>query len=403
MLRKSDMKLSKDELLSRASNLQIRIVGESTFVTLDGETVSGGKHILKILDIFSKPISLDDALPSLSSSGIQDWIDLTAEIHYLYEHGILVSENASGRTYKPGRGFGALPVHVMMINDQARTHAFLSAIREVVRPGDVVVEIGTGTGLLSIEAAKAGAKHVYAIEATGIGEIAHEMFQVNGVADRVTLMTGWSTQVTLPEKADVLISEIIGNDIFEENVLESFSDAVMRHLKPHARMIPSQIDVLAQLLYIPEDALKTYSPVPSQCADWQRAYGIDFSPLMAASQSQYLYIRLKAHQARDWTLIGSPLCLAAINLITNTDLTLEASAEATAQDVHIVNAVMIYPDLKLTDNIHLARHIPEATEEDNWASAFYLLPKPLEFKAGEKYRVSYRTSHPRPEVRVERV
>jgi predicted RNA methylase len=65
--------------------------------------------------------------------------------------------------------------------------------------------------MLAIAAACASS-HVYAIEASGIGKLAKAIFKANGLADRITLIEGWSTQVNLPEKADVLISEIIGNE-----------------------------------------------------------------------------------------------------------------------------------------------------------------------------------------------
>ena len=101
-------------------------------------------------------------------------------------------------------------MHIAMLNDRRRTASFLAAIRRVVRPGDVVVDVGTGTGVLAIAAAQAGAARVYAVEATGIGKLAEANFRANGLQDRITLVPGWSMQVTLPERADVLVSEVIG-------------------------------------------------------------------------------------------------------------------------------------------------------------------------------------------------
>ena len=66
---------------------------------------------------------------------------------------------------------------VKMLNDRARTDAFIRAIEATVRPGDVVVDLGTGTGVLALAAARAGARRVYAIEASGVGRAARSVFE----------------------------------------------------------------------------------------------------------------------------------------------------------------------------------------------------------------------------------
>ena len=87
-------------------------------------------------------------------------------------------------------------------------------------------------------AAPAGAKRVYAIEVRPIAEVAARFFQGSGLGDRITLIRGNSTEISLPERADVLVSEIIGNDPLAEQVLDTATcDAVARLLKPGARLI----------------------------------------------------------------------------------------------------------------------------------------------------------------------
>ena len=71
-----------------------------------------------------------------------------------------------------------------MLHDDRRTGDYLAALAEAVRPGDVVLDIGTGSGVLAIAAARAGARRVYAVEASDIAEVAERVFAANGVEDR---------------------------------------------------------------------------------------------------------------------------------------------------------------------------------------------------------------------------
>src|SRR5262245_56271912 len=89
--------------------------------------------------------------------------------------------------------------------DRERLASFERAIMSAVKPGDVVVDLGAGIGLLSLLACRAGARKVYAIEPDEVGELAQRLFVVNGVADRVELIRKPSWYVTLPEVADVVM------------------------------------------------------------------------------------------------------------------------------------------------------------------------------------------------------
>src|SRR5580693_6354410 len=182
--------LSSGTVLFRAPRIHLTLAGTITVDAHDAET--GGKRlvtnerVLAILGVFAQPFALDDALERLGAASPQDWIDLSTTILHLYEAGILRDASQS-HAYRDSEGFAAARVHIEMLNDRLRTSSFLAAIGEVVRPGDVVVDIGTGTGVLAVAAARAGARRVYAVEETSIGEAAKALFLANGVSDRVTL------------------------------------------------------------------------------------------------------------------------------------------------------------------------------------------------------------------------
>jgi predicted RNA methylase len=99
--------------------------------------------------------------------------------------------------------FGNPFLQESMLMDKARCEAYREAIFRTVRPGDVVVDLGAGTGLLSFFAVQAGASRVYALEMSDIAEVTGELMDANGMRDRITLIRKNSRKVRLPERCDV--------------------------------------------------------------------------------------------------------------------------------------------------------------------------------------------------------
>jgi protein arginine N-methyltransferase 1 len=136
-----------------------------------------------------------------------------------------------------------LDEHREYLSDPHRLAAFERAITATVRSGDVVIDLGAGTGILGLLACRAGAARVYVIDQGGIIELARELYRANGFADRVVCVKGVSTRVSLPERADVVVADQIGRFGFEAGVWEYFSDARARLLKPGASSIPCAVEL----------------------------------------------------------------------------------------------------------------------------------------------------------------
>ena len=267
-----------DTMLVRAQDVLVRLTNEDEVgIDLDGERYLAPRVALNVLDAFSVPRYVKDVLASLPSSGPEHYVELATCIEDLADRGILIPPESRGE--EATRGWVRPNVHLLMLDDRARTKGFCDALRKVVKPEDVVVDIGTGTGVLATCAALAGARQVYAVESSGIAEVAARMFAANSVSERVQLVRRRSTSATLPELASVLVTETIGNDPLDEQLLEIVADAKHRLLAPGARIIPAAIQIYAIAVDIPRTLLEKHVFTKRKLDGYRAEYEMDFSVL----------------------------------------------------------------------------------------------------------------------------
>lgn len=183
--------------------------------------------------------------------------------------------------------YGLLPHQQNMLQDAVRTGTYKNAI--TLNPsnfaGKVVLDVGTGTGILAYFAVQAGARHVYAVEASNMAEVATKLMAANGLSDRVTVIRGKVDEVTLPEKVDVIVSEPMGFMLVHERMLESYIAARDLFLKPGGLMMPT-----TGTIYIAPFSDRTL--YAEQCAKptfWSATdfYGLNLSLLQAAARADY--------------------------------------------------------------------------------------------------------------------
>jgi predicted RNA methylase len=395
--------LTPDLILHRVPDIRVHIDSSNNISILsDDKSYRLGPQGLTVLDIFHQPTSVSEALEKLSTriTGAQDWIALTTSIVQLYEAGILQDGTQRGLKLEPGAlNFGAPDIHVKMLNDWVRTSSFLTGITEIVSPGDVVVDIGTGTGVLAIAAARAGAEHVYAIEASAIGEVAKAVFEANGLADRITLLKGWSTQIDLPERASVLVSEIIGNEPLGENVLEITADAQKRLLEPDARMIPSKVRILGLPVTIPYIELMKHSPTPESLQSWRSWYGIEFDPFYEAAQDSSPAFFIKPYKASSWKVLSEPILMAEVDLGRVEQISIDNSVTVAADTSGQLNGLLVYFELELGPTTRLSTHPAQADKSSSWRSMVWILD-PLSLQVGDRFNVTYQYRTTRTPHRV---
>jgi predicted nicotinamide N-methyase len=144
--------------------------------------------------------------------------------------------------------------HLAMLRDDARNAAFARAIGRAVVPGATVLDIGTGSGLLAMMAARAGAGRVVACEAhSAIAETAREIVAANHCGDVVRVI-GKPAAALDPDRdlgggADLIVAEVFSDDLLNEGALATLHDAVARLGRPGARIIPAAASIRVALAW----------------------------------------------------------------------------------------------------------------------------------------------------------
>jgi protein arginine N-methyltransferase 1 len=396
-------------ILQRIPDLKIHIDSSNrTRISVDGKVFEFGSYCLTVLDTFSYPISLSEALEKLQTriNGAQDWMDLMSTIAQLHEACVLQEESKIQPTLGTDpSGYYAAPIHVAMLNDRDRTSSLIDGIYNVIRPGDIVIDIGTGTGILAIAAARAGARHVYAIEASSIGKLAKAVFEANELADRITLIEGWSTQISLIELADVLVSDIIGSEPLSENVLEITNDAVKRLLKPDARLIPNRIKIFGQLVTIPRIELTEHTFTAEVIENWRSWYGIDFSPLAEVAKNSLHKSFIKPLEAINWTSLGEPVLLAEVDFKNIGQLVIDNTVTVTANISGPLDGLLEYFEIELSPTSSYSTN-PKLVDKDCVRrNPIWVFTDPLILKVGDQFKITYqyRKTEDKSKVSIRRI
>src|ERR1700687_1997045 len=125
----------------------------------------------------------------------------------------------------------------MMIADRNRSETYTQGLRAGIRPGAVVMDIGTGLGIMAVKSCHLGASRVYAIEPSEIIQVAREVAAANQCADKIEFFEDVSSKVTVPVRADVIVSDLRGVIPLFEHHIPSIIDARRRFLAPGGTLI----------------------------------------------------------------------------------------------------------------------------------------------------------------------
>jgi len=264
--------------------------------------------------------------------------------------------------------------HQAMLADRVRMTAYQQAIHEVVDKGNVVADIGTGSGILACFAVQAGASKVYAVEQGDVIEDAERLAQVNGLADRIVFVKGRSDSIELPEPADVITSEIIGHFGLEEGVLKFELDARKRFLKPGGRLAPAW---LALYLVPVETEALWQEHVGFWSADY---YGLDFSPVRSHAISQRYVVGCSGKV----NPLTTPALLAHLDFYQIDSVPSVFRGESVLDQGGRLHGLPGYFRAGLSPGVVLSTAPGEPAT--HWRQTFFPLPEPVRVEVGDRVR-----------------
>ncbi len=267
--------------------------------------------------------------------------------------------------------------HREYLADRSRLDAYARAMAATVRPRDVVLDLGAGTGILGLMACRAGAARVYAVEETDLVDLARRVAIANGFGDRIVHVKSHSRHVSLPEPVDLVVCDQTGRFGVDGSVLQDLYDARRRLVKPDGRTIPSSLEVMLA----PVDSAEAYAAVEF----WEgRPGGFDLTIAreVAANTGYPRFLR------RD-ELLAAPAVSDTLDLSSppRTLVRIEAHWTMTrAGTLHGLGAwfaATLAPGVVLTNS-------PLAPERINRRQSFFPVEHPVPVVAGDVVRASWR-------------
>jgi SAM-dependent methyltransferase len=262
--------------------------------------------------------------------------------------------------------------HKDMLRDVVRTSAYAEAIRGLVKPGQRVIDFGSGTGVLAIFAARAGAE-VDAIERTAMVVHAREIARLSGCPG-IRFHHADHESFRGDGRADAIVSEWMGHAVFYESMLEPLISLRRRWLVPGGVMLPARID-LACALVTDEDLYEDGSFLE------RRPYGIDFGPIASLPLRQTRLVTLDEHQ------IAGPVCaLASLDMRSIEQTPAQLAGTLVPNSDAPAFGLLLWFEAELVPGVSLGtgpKHPPT-----HWRQVFLPFPQPLETLAGRPLTIA---------------
>jgi protein arginine N-methyltransferase 1 len=266
---------------------------------------------------------------------------------------------------------------VVLQKDEVRTKSYRDSIYQNPHlfKDKVVLDVGCGTGILSMFAAKAGAKHVIGVDMSTIIEKAREIVAVNGLSDKITLLQGKMEEVVLPfDKVDIIISEWMGYFLLYESMMDTVLYARDRYLQKDGLIFPDKATIF--MAGIEDGDYKE-----EKIGFWDNVWGFDYSPLKATAMTEPLVdtVDMKA-------IVTDPANIITFDLYTVTvaDLAFHVPYTLKARRSDFVHALIAWFDIEFT-----ACHKPirfstgPHTKYTHWKQTVFYLKDVLTVEEGE--------------------
>jgi protein arginine N-methyltransferase 3 len=311
--------------------------------TLTGS--ASDKYLQPTLEDDALLFELGDLMPEFDTKAF-DYDDFEAKLHRDIPEDFSKIKITSDRDEDYFESYKGAGIHREMIEDRVRTEGYRDFIEKnaAVFAGKTVLDVGCGTGILSLFCARAGAKKVFAVDNSGIAVRAKEIIAKNGYADRIEVIQGrvedFNTQRLISkEKVDIIISEWMGYGLLFEGMLDSVLRARDMYLRPEGIMVPSHCNIrlapISDAEWVAENTGERF---------WNDVYGFDFSTMATGGL-------LNTHEIGVFDVPEKALCgsasshLLEMKTVSVQDLSFKVPLSIKLdRDVQAVEAVAIWFD-----------------------------------------------------------
>jgi protein arginine N-methyltransferase 1 len=269
-----------------------------------------------------------------------------------------------------------------MMQDEIRVNSHYQALKQLVRPESIVVDLGSGIGIFALMACQLGAKRVYAIESNLWGSLGKQMAAANGFADRIEFIAKSSNEVALPQQGDILIGDLRGTSPLTIPNMRAFIDARQRFLKPGGMIVPQRDVVYVSLVSLP----KIYKEMVNQ--PWlDNPYGLNLEP-------GFKFVVNSVHSINRPD-IPPPLfpykVWADIDYAKLENPNFSATFEWEATDSATAHAVFTWFRAYLTDDVSYT-NAPWEVHAPAYGNLLFFFQNPLEIVAGDALTLELKAS-----------
>lgn len=203
--------------------------------------------------------------------------------------------------------FGDFHQHDRMLADKVRVDTYYEALSHHIREGDVVIDLGTGSGILSFFAASQNPRRIHALDHSDVIEAAESLAEANGIRN-VSFERVNSKSFEIGEKADVIIHEQLGEALFDEKMVENLLDLRDRLLKPGGKILPGKFELFVEPVRLKEEY---YVPFVWE----QNLHGVDFERMKDLGGGlEYSYYVKNMQPAHFEALLCEPAPIFSIDL-----------------------------------------------------------------------------------------
>ena len=266
-----------------------------------------------------------------------------------------------------------------MVTDNVRMDAYLKALRQQITPDSVVVDLGTGTGIFAFWAIRFGARKVYAIEPNAAVHTGRQIAADSGLSGQIEFIQRFSTKVTLPEKADVIVSDLRGVLPLYAHHIPTIIDARERFLAPGGVLIP-QGDILYAAI-VSSDQL--YNPYVSSFDQYPA--GVDVSAVRKISLNAWGSGRPSPDQ-----IIGQPQEWCRLDYRTISAANVSGEMNWQVESDAVAHGLCVWFDTTLVDGIGFSNAPGGGAKV--YGSAFFPWLEPVSLTSGDLVRIELKAN-----------